>query len=402
MNRQVGTKNKFGFALGHVLNDVCACMGITYWLVFFHKVLQFNHIYAGSLILFGQVADGLATVFVGIFSDKGDDFWLCTRFGNRKAWHLIGVVCVMISFPFIFSVCVVCDQDTHQYAKLVYFSSFMLLFQFGWACSQISHLAAIPDLAQTPNERTSLTAIRYSVTILSTTMVYLTAWAFLSGIHGEEMLKPEDAYAFRNTMLICIGVGFVASIGYQVITEIPNVGNEDWLGPPSPLLPKPLNSSPFKNSVSRCSGNTLDTDTEEIWTSAPTIKPSQSMTIFGWFKEYQLYQIAVIYMSSRFFNNISQSYLPLFLQMTLKLHASYIATVPLVMFLSAFVTSCVMEKVNERFGRKITAVIGAIVGLVGCLWLRYGCAPGDPYVQYHIFFVAILLGKLFFFRIFPM
>ena len=50
----------------------------------------------------------------------------------------------------------------------------MLLFQIGWACSQISHLAAIPDLAQTPNERTSLTAIRYSVTILSTTMVYLT------------------------------------------------------------------------------------------------------------------------------------------------------------------------------------------------------------------------------------
>ena len=50
----------------------------------------------------------------------------------------------------------------------------MLLFQFGWACSQISHLAAIPDLAQTPNERTMLTAIRYSVTILSTTMVYLT------------------------------------------------------------------------------------------------------------------------------------------------------------------------------------------------------------------------------------
>ena len=25
----------------------------------------------------------------------------------------------------------------------------------------------------------------------------------------------------------------------------------------------------------RCSGNTLDTDTEEIWTSEPTIKPSQ-------------------------------------------------------------------------------------------------------------------------------
>ena len=46
-------------------------MGITYELVFFHKVLQFNHMYAGLLVLIGQIADGFATVFVGIFSDKG-------------------------------------------------------------------------------------------------------------------------------------------------------------------------------------------------------------------------------------------------------------------------------------------------------------------------------------------
>ena len=75
--------------------------------------------------------------------------------------------------------CVVCDQDTHQYAKLVYFSSFMLVFQFGWACSQISHLSAIPALAQNQNERTSLTAIRYSVTIMSQVMVYLTGMNLL-------------------------------------------------------------------------------------------------------------------------------------------------------------------------------------------------------------------------------
>ena len=82
----------------------------------------------------------------------------------------------------------------------------------------------------------------------------------------------------------------------------------------------------------RFNGNTLDAHTEEALTSTPNIESSQAMSIFSWFKEYQLYQIAVIYMSSRFFNNISQSYLPLFLQMTLKLHATYIATVPLAMF----------------------------------------------------------------------
>ena len=54
-----------------------------------------------------------------------------------------------------------------------------------------------------------------------------------------------------------------------------------------------------------------------------------------------------------------------------------------------------MEWVNNKFGRKITAIFGALVGIFGCLWMRYGCIPGDPSVQYHVFFVAILLGKYY-------
>ena len=82
---------------------------------------------------------------------------------------------------------------------------------------------------------------------------FFPAWAFLSGIGGDRMVKPEDAYAFQNTMLICIGVGFFASIGYHVITKLPySNGNidGDWLAPPSPLLP-PLTPSPVQNNAPR-------------------------------------------------------------------------------------------------------------------------------------------------------
>ena len=67
----LSTKNKLAFSLGHVLNDMCACIGVTYELVFFHKVLQLSNMYSGLLVLIGQVADGLSTMFVGIFSDRG-------------------------------------------------------------------------------------------------------------------------------------------------------------------------------------------------------------------------------------------------------------------------------------------------------------------------------------------
>ena len=76
---------------------------------------------------------------------------------------------------------------------------------------------------------------------IDVSLYFFPAWAFLSGIGGDRMVKPEDAYAFQNTMLICIGVGFFASIGYHVITKLPySNGNidGDWLGPPSPLLPR--------------------------------------------------------------------------------------------------------------------------------------------------------------------
>ena len=85
MSNQLDRKTKYAFALGHVLNDMCACIGVTYELVFFHKVLLLSNMYSGLLVLIGQIADGFSTMFVGIFSDKGHDFWLCNRIGRRQS-----------------------------------------------------------------------------------------------------------------------------------------------------------------------------------------------------------------------------------------------------------------------------------------------------------------------------
>ena len=54
---------------------------------------------------------------------------------------------------------------------MIYYSTFIVVFQFGWASTQISHLAAIPDLSECQNERTGLTAIRFAMTVISTILV---------------------------------------------------------------------------------------------------------------------------------------------------------------------------------------------------------------------------------------
>ena len=156
---RVSTLTKLGYSTGHVLNDMCAALWFTYLLLFFEKVLDMDKESAGTILLIGQIIDGISTVFVGICVDKANDFWLCNRIGKRKAWHMMGTAFVMISFPFIFEKCVGI-KDPSLNTKMVYYSIFVVLFQFGWAAVQISHLSIIPDLTKYENERTSLTSKR--------------------------------------------------------------------------------------------------------------------------------------------------------------------------------------------------------------------------------------------------
>jgi len=361
-NQRPTLKNKVGFALGHVMNDMCASMWFTYLLLYFHEVLKFDNIYAGTILLIGQLADGFSTVFVGVFSDKGDNFWLCNRFGQRKAWHLIGCVCVVFSFPFIFT-SFVAIHNSHQYAQLFYYSMFVVIFQFGWAATQISHLASIPDLAENQNERTGLTAWRSGMTVLANVLVYIIAWVILNR-SDNEMVCPDDAYAFRNLMLVCISVGIAATIGYHLLVKFPSA-------------PSPLNSS------------------SEEQPESPSRLVRQLSTAFlsigSWFKEFQLYQIGVIYMTTRLFVNLSQAYIPLYIQVTLQLNSNYVATVPLAIFVSGFVTSFAMKPLNRKLGRKITFILGGILGMVGCIWIKFA-HPHDENIKIYVYCASVFIG----------
>ena len=107
----------------------------------------------------------------------------------------------MISFPFIFLGCIGCS-NAGLISKMFYFIMFVVVFQFGWAATQISHLAMIPELTPSQDERTGLTAIRYSATVISNIAVYLLAWALL----GKLMYSVANFY-FRGCVNLAVAGG---------------------------------------------------------------------------------------------------------------------------------------------------------------------------------------------------
>lgn len=53
---QLNFRTKFGYGVGHILNDLCSAMWFSYLLLFFHHVLNFPNALAGLILLIGQVS----------------------------------------------------------------------------------------------------------------------------------------------------------------------------------------------------------------------------------------------------------------------------------------------------------------------------------------------------------
>ena len=156
--RRLHWARKLSYGVGHVFNDLAASMWFTYLILFYHKVVQLDNALAGTLLLIGQVVDGLATPVIGYLCDI-TPFWYL-GFGRRKIWHLLGTALVAMSLFFFWHECLPCKHDTPLGWQIVWYAVFIAIFQFGWASVQISHLSLIPELTDDENERVGLNAIR--------------------------------------------------------------------------------------------------------------------------------------------------------------------------------------------------------------------------------------------------
>ncbi|KAK2542076.1 Mfsd12 [Columba livia] len=352
---------RLSFAAGHFLNDLCASLWFTYLLLYLHAVLGYGHRLAGGLLLAGQAADGLCTPLLGYETDRSTG---CGRYGRRKSWHLAGTTCVLLSFPFIFNPCLGCTDSTPQWAAFVYYLPFIIIFQFGWAATQISHLSLIPELVTGDHEKVELTAFRYAFTVMANITVYGLAWLLLNFQVDQpdrtEHLGIQDVPIFRNLSLIVVGLGAVFSLIFHL-------GTKEKPYPPG-SLPQPEESM-------------------SLLQKEPTNLPQPLLIWKDWLLEPAFYQVAVLYMLTRLIVNLSQTYIAMYLTNSLMLHKKYIATIPLVMYISGFLSSFLMKPVNKWIGRNLTYFVGIAVILAFASWVALTKEMGAE-----IYGAAVLLG----------
>jgi len=353
------------YGMGHIQNDLCAVLWFTYLLLFLEKVIGLDGVYAGVVLLSGQIVDGMATVPIGYLSDKGFNCWPFQKYGKRKTWHLFGTIGVLLHYPFLFLGCFGCNLGGPIW-HTVYLSWFSCIHNIAWAAVQISHLAMIPELSPSQNERTGLTAIRHAAQVASNIAGYVLIWAIL-GIDNDptESIGPESKDGFLYVLGILMAVGATTSIFFHIFIKSPAQEQTD--------------------QEQNC-----DVEQEESFIAKHgSVEP---MSVLDWLREPQTYQVAIVYLVTRMFVNLTQMYLPFYLQETLKLPNSFVATIPLLIYVVGFAISTVMKYVNRKMGRKATFLLGCGLGWASCLWIFNGCNDVQTNGTWQIYAVAVLMG----------
>lgn len=311
---------QFGYGVGHVLNDLCAACWFSYLLVYLSKVALLSDTQTGLLMLIGQVADGLATPIVGFLSDR-----TTSHHGRRTLWVCIGSLAVAGTFPMIYHLPVFNSID-----RTVYYAFFIILFQLAWASVQVSHLALAPELSYDKQERAWLTTLRSCFTILANLEVFIVAY-FLFRNDSSQAVTPEDEGAFHRLAICVIGTGLAFTALFWLLVK----------------------EEPSYQIILHKGG---------LW--------------HEWLKRTNFYLVGCVYMCTRAYVNITQTYLSLYLLNSLEAPKTSIAVVPASVFLVSFGATLCSSHLSKYLDSAQTTLVGIGFGLLGCVCFFF--TPAGP------------------------
>lgn len=417
----------FGYSIGHFQNDLCAACWFNYLLYFMKNVVfagdPDSGFYAGIVLLSGQIADGIATPLVGIYSDKTN-----TRIGKRTPWYIFGFVLVTICFVFIFRE----NNSTDKGARIAYYVFFPSAFNVGWASVQVAHMSLVPSLTLSRKTRDKLNNFRNTFTYIANLYVLLLAFILFLTLNC-------DYTQFTILSLASVGLGFLTSIFFLVtvrekkITEGCRQIKKEFKKQHRISMDSNASSLPqdklekmqklagdisttkmdvsMEDAVSPVSPNdgvekwelSEDEDTGQVHVSTKKKSVISSMAEEAvswkhWFKLPAFYIYGFVYMACRLLVNLQSSLIIFYLQNVLGIASGVdtysnglpiqFAIIPMIVYLSSTITSSFLKIIYAKIGRKKTFTLGAVSAIAGVIIMMF--LGSDS--QYFMYPTAVLIG----------
>lgn len=215
--------------------------------------------------------------------------------------------------------------------------------------------------------RCVLNSTRYAFTILSNVLVFCVFFALL------RIVKPynvPDAEKFTLLAYTSLVVGGVCTIWFLAGThEKLSITKEEARDSQTQI-----SHSPSMVDAKGRGPASLPFEGEVICDDLPIAPVYEHMTWKCWFRVGMFYEVGMVYMCTRLVVNVTQVFISFYLIVTLKMSATSIAIVPLLVYVSGFLATFFLRYLNEAMGRTGSFMIGSLL-IILALMLCYVLTP---------------------------
>ena len=334
----------------------------------------------------GQLADGIFTPIVGLYSDKFD-----TKIGKRKPWYILGTLIVPVSFFFVFEECYPCKSasgGSRVVVAIIWYCFFASLFNVGWASIQISHMSLIPSLSPLKETKDKLIGIRNGFTYISNIAVLLVAFLLFKTVDD-----PQNEFTILSISMLAIGV----TINILFILFIDEVG----LSKVAHHSYRQLGSLLAAGGVKVEKASIPMTEEEDMTYEAPKKEEEEVVITWKeWITQGQLYAVGAAYMLARLSNNVATAMMPFYLTAVLhvdgvktvkKAHEKtpwQIAIIPLCLYVGSTGMSFLIKYIGNKVSRKIQFLAGVALTVIAGVPMFFL----TPELEYAMMPVAVIYG----------
>lgn len=159
----VGLREKISYGLGDLGANVIYAPATAFILFYLTNVAGIGAAIAGTILLVGQLLNGVTDVAIGALIDKTS-----TRWGKVRPWVIGSALPLAASFVMLFSVPTDLDETGRVVWALIAYTLVMAVF---FTANNVAYSALMSVLTASPRVRVTLTAFRFFTALLTTLVV---------------------------------------------------------------------------------------------------------------------------------------------------------------------------------------------------------------------------------------
>ncbi|WP_062077172.1 MFS transporter [Demequina globuliformis] len=207
---KVRLREKFSYGVGDVGQSLLASTVTAFALFYFTNVAGIGAAIAGTILLIGQLLNGVTDFVIGILIDKTS-----TRWGKLRPWILFTAVPMGAAYVGIFTVPAALNDTGKVVWSIVMYSMLMAVF---YTAANVAYGALVSVITADTKARVSLSTFRFFASIL-TSLVASTATLPLVNVLGDDQRAWTSTAALYAVIAVTSAVIVFAGTRERVVVN---------------------------------------------------------------------------------------------------------------------------------------------------------------------------------------